>query len=139
MGSRKRRPPARQAETLILDAGAVIALSRGDQRARVLLRLALREGRAAMPSVVVAETVRGRGPRDAAVNRVIDQVDHVEALDEKTARAAGALLGRTRMDATIDAIVVATAERLAPARILTGDPKDMRALARGTGVIVHAL
>jgi len=48
-----------------------------------------------IPSVVVAETVRGSA-RDAKVNRVIKAVGEVTALDEDTGRVAGALLGAAK-------------------------------------------
>lgn len=52
------------APRLILDAGAVIGLARGDGRARAHLTRAIRLGaEICMPAVIVAETVRGGGAR----------------------------------------------------------------------------
>ena len=57
---------------LILDSGAVIALSRGDARARAFLQRAVElEAWVEVPVVVLAETTRGTN-RDAAVNRVAE-------------------------------------------------------------------
>lgn len=70
MGRPRRRPPAAP-QRLILDSGAVIALSRNDQRARAVLTVARDAGvEVTAPSVVVAETVRGSAA-DAPVNRVL--------------------------------------------------------------------
>lgn len=132
---------AEEPHALILDAGAVIALARGDARARGHVARAVRAHLTVhIPSVVVAETVRGRGPRDAAVNRVIASVDDVIDIDEGIARDGGALLGASRSAETIDALIVASAARFGGGRILTGDVEDLKRLARHTAnVIVQRL
>ncbi len=116
-------------QRLILDSGAVIALSRGDQRARAFIARAVELGAPVeVPVVVVAETVRG-GPRDAPVNRVLKAVDAVPVATEKLGRTAGRLLGQARSSATVDALVVAQAVAAGGAHILTGDPDDLEPLA----------
>lgn len=129
-------PPQR----LILDAGAVIAVSRADQRARAALAAALEAGAdVSIPAVVVAETVRGAAD-DAPVNRIIKAVGEVSTADERVGRTAGQLLGAAQSDSTIDALVVASAIDAGGAVILTGDPDDLRALAADRpGVIIQAL
>lgn len=125
----------------MLDSGAVIALARDDVNARAALAIAVRRGVPVLvPSVVVAETVRGTA-RDASVNRLLAAVGEVVPLDEPLARAAGALLGSTRSDAgAIDAIVVATAHSLGGAVVLTSDPNDLQRLARDLpSIVIHAL
>jgi predicted nucleic acid-binding protein len=86
-------------------------------------------------AVTLAELVRGRA-RDAAVNRVVKATEVMPA-DEQLARAAGRLLGTSGSDATIDALVGATA-LAAQARhdgarsvVLTSDPGDLGALLAG--------
>ena len=65
-------------------------------RARATVAAAREAGvEMSIPSVVVAETVRGSA-RDAKVNRVIKAVGEVTALDEDTGRVAGALLGAAK-------------------------------------------
>lgn len=134
--TRRQAPPQR----LILDAGAVIGLSRADVRARAALAAALEVGAdVSVPSVVVAETVRG-GATDASVNRVLKAVGEVDVADEAIGRTAGRLLGRAGSAATIDAIVVATAIEAGGAVILTGDADDLDALAADNRqVIIEAL
>ena len=78
--------------------------------------------------VVVSETVRGNGPRDAPVNLVLAQTAPQHPLDEMIARAAGRLLGNARSAATIDALVVAEAIDCGPAVIFTSDSGDLRQL-----------
>lgn len=134
--TRKQAPTQR----LILDADAVIALSRADQRARAALAAALEAGAdVSIPAVVVAETVRGVAA-DAPVNRIIKAVGEVKVADERVGRTAGQLLGEARSDSTIDALVVASAIEAGGAVILTGDPEDIRALSGDRpGVIIQAL
>ena len=120
-----RRVPRR----LILDSGAVIALARGDQKARAFLARAL-ELRVPVdiPVVVVAETVRG-GPRDAPVHRVLKAVGSVPEAREAHGRTAGRLLGTARSSNTVDALVVAHAVEAGGAHVLTGDRDDLERLA----------
>lgn len=114
---------------LILDSGAVIALSRNDARARAALVAAHEVGASvSIPSVVVAETARGHA-RDAPVNRVLSAVGQVLSVDEGTGRVAGALLGAAKSSSTVDAVVVASALAVGGAVILTGDADDLRRLA----------
>jgi predicted nucleic acid-binding protein len=133
---RSQAPPQR----LILDAGAVIALSRADVRARAALAAAVEAGAdVAVPSVVVAETVRGVAA-DAPVNRMLKAVGEITPAGEADGRRAGRLLGASGSSATIDAIVVATAIEAGGAVVLTGDPDDLSALASGHDeVIIEAL
>lgn len=140
--ARRATPQATQEKDhLILDAGAVIALSRRDSRARMFLERATRKGaRVTVPSVVVAETTRGRGPRDASINQVLATIDDIAPATESTARTAGRLLGLAGSNTTIDALVVATAIERGAGRILTSDPGDLRGLTpRGSRVQIYAL
>jgi hypothetical protein len=90
--------------------------------------------------VVVAETVRGSGPRDAPVNLVLAQTSPQHPLTEAIARSAGRLLGAARSSSTIDALVVAEALDCIPAVIVTSDPNDMRQLLGSQpGVIVESI
>jgi predicted nucleic acid-binding protein len=124
------RREARQApQRLILDSGAVIALSRGDRRARAYLARALEVGALVeIPVVVIAETVRG-GPRDAPVHRVLKAVGRIPEAREIHGRIAGRLLGAARSAHTVDALVVAHAVEGGGAHVLTGDPDDLSRLA----------
>lgn len=140
MARSRRRRQAPPPQRLILDSGAVIALSRNDHRARATLAAAWEAGvEVAIPSVVVAETVRGAA-KDASVNRVIKSVGEVTAAEEATGRVAGALLGATRSTSTLDALVIASAIELGGGVVLTGDPDDLEPLASGhPEVVINAL
>lgn len=141
MARSRRHPHAPPPQRLILDSGAVIALSRNDPRARAVLAAAWEADVevVVIPSVVVAETVRGSS-KDAGVNRVIKAVGAVTPADEATGRVAGALLGAARSTATVDALVVASAVVLGGGVVLTGDPDDLAPLADGQAhVLIRAL
>jgi predicted nucleic acid-binding protein len=126
MARTRRRPPDVPPRRLILDSGALVAWSRGDVRARAMLAHALALAvDLRIPVAVLAETLRG-GPRDAPIHRVRNAVD-VLPTEERTARLAGALLGRSRGTNTVDALVAAEAVT-AGADILTSDPGDLRTL-----------
>ena len=124
-----RRAERQAPQRLILDSGAVIALARGEQRARAFLARALElRVPVEIPVVVVAETVRG-GPRDAPVHRVLKAVGSVPEAREAHGRTAGRLLGTARSTNTVDALVVAHAVEAGGAHVLTGDREDLERLA----------
>ena len=126
MARSHRRQAQSAPQRLILDSGAVIALSRGESRARAVLTLALELGLdVRIPVAVLEETLRGN-PRDAPVHRIRNTVD-VFPTEETAARLAGALLGRTGGTNTVDALVTAEAI-ITSADVLTSDARDLRAL-----------
>lgn len=138
MARSRNRPKIATPHRLILDSGAVIALSRNDARARAALAAAVEVGaEVTIPSIVLAETVRGASS-DAPVNRVVKAVGDIASADEAACRSAGGLLATARSTATIDAVVVATAIRLGGGVILTGDCDDLEALAAGHDTVVIA-
>lgn len=131
------RTPEPASGRLILDSGAVIGWSRGDERVRALLRQAIaRNMELRVPVVVLAETLRG-GPRDAPVHRVL-KATGTSPTDVATGRRAGALLGRTGGRNTADALVAAEAMDAPGSVVLTADPDDLTDLlteARGVDVL----
>ena len=133
---RRRRALARVTDLLVLDADGVSKAASNDRIAQAWLQRARElDADLVVSAVTLAELVRGRA-RDAAVNRVVKATEVMPA-DEQLARAAGRLLGTSGSDATIDALVGATA-LAAQARhdgarsvVLTSDPGDLGALLAG--------
>jgi predicted nucleic acid-binding protein len=118
---------------LILDAGALIALARGDRRARALLELALDERLfVQVPTPVLAQVHRG-DHEHARMDRALAEVDEFIATTERIARDAGELLGLADLSDAVDAIVAAEALGGAPAAILTSDPRDIADLVEAGG------
>lgn len=133
------------AEALILDAEAVNALARPDERralferARAILSLAHeRQALVRVPSAVLAELYRG--PRfDAQLDRVLKSRGLVVCdLTRNIAVSAGHLLSKAKLPSSsaVDAFVVATALTFERAIIATGDVDDIRRLAAPYNQIV---
>ena len=109
----------------VLDAGALIALERGDRRARAFIDDP--EHALFIPGPVLAQVWRdgARQPRLAAV--VNSNRTTIEIFDEHVAKAAGVLLGRSATSDVVDASVVLTA-RGHEAVVITTDARDIRRL-----------
>jgi hypothetical protein len=116
---------------LVLDAGALIALERGDQAVRDTVRDAVDDDVAeiTVPAGALAQIWRG-GPRSASLAQLLEGFK-IDPLNEPRAKEVGVRLGaRDRTDVTDAHVVCCAVER--QAAIVTSDPKDMAALT-GTG------
>jgi len=127
---------------VVLDAGALIALARGDIAARAAIRRAWKQDyEVVVPTPVVAQVHRG-GWNRASMDRALKAVDVFLETSLETAMRAGVLLGRTRLTDAVDAIVVAEASG-APTTIVTSDPNDIGRLVdadeAGRDVYVEAV
>lgn len=113
---------------ITLDAGALIALDRGDKRLIALLHRALAQRlKFHVPSGVVGQVWRdGRIQVTLARFLRIDEVEIIP-LDEQLARACGELCGATDTRDIIDASVVILARERGD-HIVTSDPHDIRRL-----------
>ena len=80
--------------SIVLDAGALIALERGDRRVLFLLRDA-RAGRERIivPAGVLAQVWRDGARQVRLASLIGDSRTEIEPLDEVVAKAAGALCG----------------------------------------------
>lgn len=122
---------------LVLDAGALIAVERGDRDMIARLRAAEQHAIELRTSaIVVAQVWRDPAGRQARVARLLDAVD-VRAVDDRLARDAGVLLGRAGTSDPIDATIVLIAED--GDRVLTSDPDDLRHLADTAGARVAVI
>jgi PIN domain-containing protein len=117
---------------VVYDAGALLAAERGDDRMRALHRRFLLHGISPdVPSPVLGQTWRG-GSRQVGLARLLKGCA-VLPTDEATAKHAGVLLGLSGTSDVVDAIVVATAVKLA-ATVVTSDPKDLLQLSDAAAV-----
>jgi hypothetical protein len=117
----------KQVRRLALDSGALITAEK-DERVEAIIRRWLGEGSSfviAAPSL--AEAIRG-GPTDALVKAVGNTI----ATSEAIGRGAGVRLGEKKSGATVDALIVITAESSQATDILTTDPDDIKLLAGGS-------
>jgi hypothetical protein len=119
---------------LVLDAGAFAAVDRRDRAMVARLRVAERSGiELRSNGAVVAQVWRDSTGRQAELARLLRSVD-VKAVDQHVGRNAGVLLGRADAGDAVDATVVAMAS--AGDRIVTSDPRDIRALVEASGLPV---
>jgi len=111
---------------LTLDAGALIAIDRGDLAVHVLLKESVRRRQVVtVPAPVVGQVWRD-GSRQARLAKVL-KACRVEPTSEEDARAAGVLLGKAGGVDIVDALVVLGAVRRGD-EVVTSDPSDIAAL-----------
>ena len=119
---------------LVLDAGAFIAVDRGERAMIARLRAAEQHAIGLRTSaIVVAQVWRDPAGQQAQLVRLLRAVD-IPAVDDRLARDAGVLLERAGTADPVDATVVLVAET--GDRILTGDPGDLRRLTGAAGARV---
>ncbi len=114
---------------MILDAGVLVSIDRGEERARVFLTAAQRLGESLHTSQSVIAQVWRSGARQARLAAVLKGVV-VHPLDD--GRAVGALLGHSRSDDVVHAHIVLLGAALTQ-RVLTGDSDDLTAIATTMG------
>ncbi|MEP6462618.1 MAG: PIN domain-containing protein [Frankiaceae bacterium] len=114
--------------SLVLDAGALIAVERGDRNTAAVIEAARQEHRAVVvPAGVVGQVWRGGG-RQARLARLLGARGVlVEPLTDTGARAAGVLCGAAGTADVIDASVVLAARRH-HAPVISSDRDDLQAL-----------
>ncbi len=108
---------------LVLDAGAFVAVDRGDRAVVARLRVAQRGGlELRSTGVVVSQVWRDPAGRQANLARLLKSID-VKAVDQRLGREGGILLGRAGSEDAVDASVVAVSAT--GDRILTSDVGDI--------------
>jgi hypothetical protein len=117
--------------SVVLDAGALVAVERGDRDIVALIKSERLNNRAPLThGGVIGQVWRGGSARQANLARFLPGVD-VHAIDDRFGRQAGVLLRIARREDVIDAAVVLLAAD--GDDILTSDPGDLADLARAAG------
>jgi hypothetical protein len=134
------RDSTEQPEVLVLDAGAFVAVERGDRDVTALIK---RERQADRTPIshggVVAQVWRGGSGRQVPLARLLAGTD-IAALDDGLGRRAGVLLARLARGATADAIDAAVVCLAADGDdILTSDPDVLADLAQAAGIHVELI
>ena len=111
--------------SMLLDAGALIALDRDDRTMWKRLVAARRDGTPLVTHVGVVGQV-WRGARQARLAQALRAV-RISPLDASMGRPIGELLATSRMSDVVDAALVLLSA--AGDRIYTSDPDDLLALA----------
>jgi len=123
--------------SLLLDAGALVAIERGDRDLIALIKGERGEERALVTHAgVVGQVWRGGHGRQANLARILPGVE-VVALDDDLGRRAGVLLGQAETHDVIDASVVLLARD--GDDIYTSDPDDLRCLVEATGAHIELI
>jgi predicted nucleic acid-binding protein len=118
---------------LTLDAGALLALERGNGRIRELLRLAQR---VTVPAGVLAQVWRSGSGRQAPIARLLADRDVTEvvALDEEEACAVGRRIAQCAHPDIVD-IHVALCARQRGDRVVTSDPEGIARADPGLEIV----
>jgi hypothetical protein len=123
--------------TIVLDAGALTAVERGDREMIAIIKRERAEDRAPVThGAVLGQVWRGGPGRQVALARLLPGLD-MRPLDDVLGRQAGVLLGRARRSDVVDAAVVVLAGD--GDEIFTSDPGDLRALARSADTHVDLI
>lgn len=123
--------------TVVLDSHGITMLAHSPARLEELRQRG--EWPAIVPSIVLTEAITGDHRRDFYENRLL-RTCFVRPVEEDVARSAAVLRTKVngrRAPSAVDAIVVALADALGGAIVLSSDPGDLRALARHTGNTVR--
>jgi hypothetical protein len=123
--------------SLILDAGALLAVERGRRDVVALIKQEMLSGRAPVAhGGVVGQVWRGGAGRQARLATLVPGLD-VRPLDVQLGQQSGALLGKTRGADVIDAALAILAGD--GDVLLTSDPTDLALLVRAAGVHVDVV
>jgi hypothetical protein len=123
--------------TLVLDAGALLAIERSDRDVIAQLKGELASNRAPRThGGIIGQVWRGGSGRQANLARFIAAIE-VIPLDAELGRRAGALLGRSRTADVVDAALVLLATE--GDWLLTSDPRDIARLADAAEVHVEVV
>jgi hypothetical protein len=113
--------------SLVLDAGALVAVERRDRPTLALIKAEMLHRRTPRThGGVIGQVWRGGSGRQAELARLIPAL-HVEPLDNRLGQRAGVLLGRARRKDVVDAALVLLAAD--GDIVLTSDPGDLAPLA----------
>lgn len=121
--------------TLVLDAGALLAIERGSRAVVTSIKRECVSGRVPVThGGVVGQVWRGGSGRQAGLAQLLPHLE-IAALDGDLGKSAGVLLKQARGSDVIDAAVVLLAGD--DDLILTSDPDDLAVLAGASGIHVE--
>lgn len=123
--------------TLVLDAGALVAVERGNREIATRIKREHLVGRVPVThGGVVGQVWRGGSGRQAGLAQLLPHIE-ITPLDENLGKRAGSLLGTAGGSDVIDAAVVLLAGD--DDLILTSDPEDLVVLAAASGIHVEII
>lgn len=118
--------------SVVLDAGALVAVERGDRDVVAIIKRERLADRAPVThGGIVGQVWRGGAGRQSRLAAILPGVD-VRPLDDGLGRRCGILLARAGASDVIDAAIVLLAKD--GDEVLTSDPEDLLELARAAGL-----
>lgn len=128
--------------TIVLDAGALIAIDRGSRDLMSRLQNAFADSdRIRVPAGVIGQVWRDGG-RQTLLSRALNRCEEIP-LDGRTARSAGQLCGRTGTRDVIDASVALAVgdsrRRDSEVVLLTSDANDLRTLISALNAVARVV
>jgi len=125
---RRADAEARVEDGLTLDAGALIAVDRGDRRIRWLIDAAVENGQPVHVVPGVLAQVWRDGSRQVVLARLLARLEvTLTVLEPRVAKLVGELIGVTG-HADVTDVHVALHARLHNHAVMTSDPDDIRAV-----------
>jgi hypothetical protein len=118
--------------TVVLDAGGLIAIERGDRR---VVTLVMGADAVHIAAGALAQTWRNPSRQARLARTVASDLVQVHPLDAEEAQAAGRLCGSAGTTDVIDASVVLLTRRVDGVAV-TSDPEDLRRLDPGIRLAV---
>lgn len=115
---------------LVLDAGALIAVDRGNRDMHDKIQNALRIGTPVRTNPNAVAQVWRDGAKQARLAKALRGIT-IEPVTREDGYRAGELLGATRTKDVVDATVALLAK--ADDEVYTSDPSDLRKLCEATG------
>ncbi|WP_327100789.1 PIN domain-containing protein [Nocardia vinacea] len=114
---------------IILDAGALIGIEKGNAHATALIKRAMDNRlQVHVPATVLAQVWRN-SPRQHPIGRLLGAAGvEIIDLDRRHAQAVGALLAGSGTADVVDAHVIVCARLTRARAVITSDPGDLRAL-----------
>lgn len=110
---------------LVLDAGALIGIDRGERRVAALIELGRRSNAELVTTAPVVAQAWRHGSRQARLAQALAMIE-VEPVDLEASQDAGELLAASQTSDAIDALLALLAR---PSdQVLTSDPDDLAAL-----------
>lgn len=120
---------------IVLDAGGLIGLERGDRRVRLLGERVVRQaGEVVIPATALAQVSRNPSRQVGLARLVQRRTTQVVPLDKAAAQVVGLLLARTGAKDIADAHVVVCA-RERGYEVATSDPGDLKRLDPSLAVV----
>lgn len=116
---------------MVLDAGALIAIDRGDREVSTQVDEAIRNGHPVRTNANAVAQVWRNGARQAQLAHVLRTIE-VAPFARGDGYRAGELLGANRTKDVVDASVALLAK--SADRVYTSDPRDLRALCDTAGI-----